>query len=65
MILHGQYYTNYVGLQTPAVKMGQKVRTGQTIGTARNNEDDSMGVIEVQVFKGGALQNANQWFKPR
>ena len=65
MILHGQYYTNYVGLQTPAVKMGQKVRTGQSIGTARNNEDDSMGVIEVQVFKGGALQNANQWFKPR
>lgn len=65
MILHGQYYTNYVGLSNPSVKMGQKVKTGQSIGTARNNEDDSMGVIEVQVFKGGALQNANTWFKPR
>ncbi|MRG48704.1 peptidoglycan DD-metalloendopeptidase family protein [Chitinophaga sp. SYP-B3965] len=65
MILHGQYYTNYVGLSNPSVKMGQKVKTGQSIGTARNNDDDSMGVIEVQVFKGGALQNANQWFKQR
>lgn len=62
---HGQYFTNYVGIQSPSVRAGDKVRTGQVIGSARSNEDESMGEVEVQVYKGGALQNANNWIKLR
>ncbi|RPE13020.1 hypothetical protein EGT74_05640 [Chitinophaga lutea] len=65
MVKHGQYFTNYVGIQSPSVRPGDKVRTGQVIGSARSNEDESMGVVEVQVYKGGALQNANSWIKLR
>lgn len=65
MVKHGQYFTNYVGIQSPSVRGGDKVRTGQVIGSARSNEDESMGVVEVQVYKGGALQNANNWIKLR
>lgn len=65
MIRHGQYFTNYVGLQHVTVRSGDKVSTGQVIGTARTNEDENAGVVEVQVFKGGVLQNANLWLKSR
>lgn len=63
MIRHGQYFTNYIGLQNIQVKSGDKVRTGQVIGTARSNEDDSAGVVELQIYKGTALQNTNIWIK--
>lgn len=65
MVKHGQYFTNYVGIQSPSVRAGDKIRTGQVIGSARLNEDESMGVVEVQVYKGGSLQNANNWIKLR
>lgn len=63
MIRHGQFFTNYVGLQNINVKSGDKVRTGQVIGTARSNEDESAGVVELQIYKGTALQNTNGWIK--
>lgn len=63
MIRHGQYFTNYIGLQNIQVKSGDKVRTGQVIGTARSNEDDSAGVVELQIYKGQSLQNTNIWIK--
>jgi septal ring factor EnvC (AmiA/AmiB activator) len=65
MVKHGQYFTNYVGIQSPSVRQGDKIRTGQVIGSARSNEDESMGVVEVQVYKGASLQNANNWIKLR
>lgn len=65
MIRHGQYFTNYVGLSSFNVKTGQQVSTGQVIGTARTNEEESAGVVEVQIYKGDKLQNANGWIKQR
>lgn len=63
MIRHGQYFTNYIGLQTISVKQGQVVKTGQVIGTARPNEDESAGVVELQIYKGQTLQNTNPWIR--
>jgi murein DD-endopeptidase MepM/ murein hydrolase activator NlpD len=62
-IKHGQYFTNYVGLSGFSVKSGQSVTTGQVIGTARTNEEESAGVVEVQIYKVDKLQNANTWFR--
>lgn len=62
-IKHGQYFTNYVGLSGFSVKSGQSVTTGQVIGTARTNDEESAGVVEVQIYKVDKLQNANTWFR--
>lgn len=65
LVKHGQYFTNYVGLQSFAVKSGQKVKTGQVIGTAKNNDEESAGVVEVQIYKLDKLQNTNVWIPNR
>lgn len=65
LVKHGQYFTNYVGLLSFNVKSGQKINTGQVIGTAKSNEEQSAGVVEVQIYKLDKLQNANQWIKQR
>lgn len=65
LVKHGQYFTNYVGLQTFTVKSGQNIHTGQVIGTAKPNEEGSAGTVEVQIYKLDKLQNANRWIKQR
>ncbi|MGN6507898.1 MAG: murein hydrolase activator EnvC family protein [Chitinophaga sp.] len=65
LVKHGQYFTNYVGLQTFTVKSGQNIHTGQVIGTAKPNEEESAGTVEVQIYKLDKLQNANRWIKQR
>lgn len=62
---HGQYFTNYVRLQSAAVRKGEKVRTGQVIGTASTNELENMGEIELQIYKGASRQNPQFWIRGR
>ncbi len=65
MIRHGQYFTNYVRLQTVSVKTGSKVRTGQMIGTASTNEIENQGEVELQIYKGVVKQNPEFWIMRR
>jgi len=63
IIRHGQYFTNYVRLQTVNVKTGDKVTTGQVIGTAGTNELENQGEVELQIYKGIAKQNPESWIR--
>jgi len=63
IIRHGQYFTNYVRLQTVTVKTGDKVSTGQVIGTAGINELENQGEVELQIYKGVAKQNPESWIR--
>ena len=63
IIRHGQYFTNYVRLQTVNVKTGDKVGTGQVIGTAGINELENQGEVELQIYKGISKQNPESWIK--
>jgi septal ring factor EnvC (AmiA/AmiB activator) len=63
IIRHGQYFTNYVRLQTVNVKTGDKVNTGQTIGTAGINELENQGEVELQIYKGISKQNPESWIR--
>ncbi|HEY0610890.1 MAG TPA: peptidoglycan DD-metalloendopeptidase family protein [Chitinophaga sp.] len=65
MIRHGQYFTNYVRLQTVTVKTGSQVRTGQMIGTAGTNDIENQGEVELQIYKGTAKQNPEVWIMRR
>jgi septal ring factor EnvC (AmiA/AmiB activator) len=65
MIRHGQYFTNYVRLQTVSVKTGDKLRTGQMIGTASTNDIENQGEVELQIYKGVVKQNPEIWIMRR
>jgi septal ring factor EnvC (AmiA/AmiB activator) len=65
MIRHGQYFTNYVRLQTVTVKTGSQVRTGQMIGTASTNDIENQGEVELQIYKGTVKQNPESWIMRR
>jgi septal ring factor EnvC (AmiA/AmiB activator) len=63
LVMHGQYFSNYIRLQSVAVKKGDKVKTGQTIGTASTNEIENLGEVELQIFKGAVKQNPELWLR--
>ncbi|RAJ10614.1 septal ring factor EnvC (AmiA/AmiB activator) [Chitinophaga skermanii] len=63
IIKHGQYFTNYVHVQSLRVKSGDMVKTGQVIGTASTNEEDNRGEFELQIWKSVQLQNPILWLK--
>jgi septal ring factor EnvC (AmiA/AmiB activator) len=63
IIRHGQYFTNYVRLQTVNVKTGDKVNTGQVIGTAGINDLENQGEVELQIYKGISKQNPESWIR--
>jgi murein DD-endopeptidase MepM/ murein hydrolase activator NlpD len=45
------------------VKTGDKVNTGQVIGTAGTNELENQGEVELQIYKGIAKQNPESWIR--
>lgn len=65
IIMHGQYFTNYVKLQAVKVKKGEKVKTGQVIGTASVNELEDLGEVELQIWKGFNKLDPEQWIRRR
>lgn len=60
LVKHGQYYTVYGNLRGLTVKRGDKVSTGQTLGTAIT---DSEGMTEVhfELIDAVVRQNPEHW----
>lgn len=61
-IQHGDYFTVYSKLDNVSVSMGQRVRTGQRIGTVASDEDGT-SEINFQVWKNTVRQNPESWLK--
>lgn len=62
IIQHGNYRTVYTGIQTPAVKPGDKVKGKQAIGKiASNPDDDNRTELQFQVWQDRELQNPELW----
>lgn len=62
IIQHGNYRTVYTGIQTPAVKPGDKVQAKQTIGRiASNPDDDNKTELQFQVWQDRELLNPELW----
>ena len=58
MIRHGIYITVYANLGSVGVSKGQKVGTGQTIGTVGRT-----GILQFQLRKETAKLNPEQWLR--
>ena len=61
LVNHGAYFTLYSKLKTVAVKAGDKVRTGQIVGTV-----DTIGgedLFHFELWNGSTPQNPENWLR--
>src|SRR5690606_13444189 len=61
MIKHGEYFTVYNNLGSVSVSKGQKVSTGQTIGTADVDSDTGVPMVDFSVYQGSTPLNPMSW----
>ena len=62
LVNHGEYFTLYSKLKSVSVKAGQKITTGQVVGTV-----DTIGgedLFHFELWKGSTPQNPENWLKP-
>lgn len=59
---HGKYFTVYSNLASANVQRGDKVRTGQVIGTAGVN-DEGQGAVEFILMKENDFVNPQTWLR--
>lgn len=64
IVNHGNYYTVYGNIASPAVKTGDKVDTGSLLGKlALNDDDDSHSSIHFEVWKNREKLNPQDWLR--
>lgn len=63
LVQHGNYFTFYCKLRTTSVKAGDRVRTGQKIGTVDTINGETQ--LHFQVWKGQTPQNPELWLRKR
>ena len=62
LVNHGVYFTLYTRLRTVSVKAGDKITTGQVLGTV-----DTIGgedLFHFELWKGTTPQNPEHWLRP-
>lgn len=64
MLRHGNYLTVYAGIDNLAVKKGDKVKAGTTLGTIFSDpDDDGRTVLHFEVRRERAKLNPEDWVK--
>lgn len=63
LVQHGNYFTFYCKLKSTSVKPGDKVRTGQKIGTVDTINGETR--FHFQIWQGSKPQNPESWLRPR
>ncbi len=61
LVSHGTYFTFYCKLGKVSVKSGQKVSTGQALGTLDSSEESSE--LHFELWNGMQKQNPESWLK--
>lgn len=61
LVQHGAYFSLYCKLGTTAVKAGDKVKTGQQVGTVDTIGGETQ--VHFEIWKGQTAQNPEQWLK--
>ncbi|MDE7342618.1 MAG: M23 family metallopeptidase, partial [Muribaculaceae bacterium] len=64
IVNHGEYYTVYGNLGSAAVKVGDRVKQGQTVGKVTTDPDNpGHSEIHFEVWKGKEKQNPAAWIR--
>ncbi len=64
LVRHGEYITVYAGIDKLAVRKGDKVKTGQTLGTIYvDAEDDNRAVLHFEVRRETQKLNPTEWVR--
>lgn len=63
LVQHGNYFSFYCKLKSTAVKAGDKIRTGQKIGTVDTINGETQ--LHFQIWQGSKPQNPENWLRPR
>lgn len=61
MVRHGNYFTFYCKLRNAQVKLGDKVTTGQTLGTVDTISGSTL--LHFELWKGQQHQNPENWLR--
>ncbi len=61
LVQHGNYFTLYCKMQSVAVKAGDKVKTGDALGTIDTINGQTQ--LHFEVWKGKTPQNPEQWLR--
>lgn len=62
LVQHGNYFSFYCKLGTVDVKAGDKVKTGQTVGTVDTIGGETQ--LHFQIWSGRTPQNPETWLRP-
>ena len=64
IVNHGNYYTAYGNLKSPAVKVGDAVKAGQKLGSVAENMDDpGHGELHFEVYRNRDKLNPLDWIR--
>jgi septal ring factor EnvC (AmiA/AmiB activator) len=61
LIRHGEYLTIYSNLKEVYVKVGDKIKTKQNIGSILLDDDDSKTVLHFEIWKGQTKLDPEDW----
>lgn len=61
LVQHGNYFTLYCKMKSVSVKTGEKVRTGQILGTIDTINGQTQ--LHFEVWKGNTPQNPESWLR--
>lgn len=61
LIRHGEFLTIYSNLKDIYVKVGDKVKTKENLGTILFDDEDSKTVMHFEVWKGQVKMNPEDW----
>jgi murein hydrolase activator len=62
IVKHGQFFTVYSHMESASVSKGQKVKTGDAVGTSSFN-DEGMAEVHFELWKDKNKQNPESWLR--
>ena len=63
MIRHGAYFTLYANIDKVYVKAGDKVKTGQKLGTIHSSATDNSTTIHFEIWNEKNNVNPEKWLR--
>lgn len=61
IIRHGEYLSVYTNLSDVQVKVGEKVKLKQSLGTVMTDEDETKAAMNFQIWKGQKTMDPSGW----